>query len=89
MSLNLVVGLAFLPLRWVLHPLSLLLLVWCCLPPPPLGGTVLSVSRVGGAAVSLLFFGVSCLSPLPVLLGGVVFFRLLGGGAAVPFFSQI
>ena len=82
------VALAFLPLEWVLHPLSLLILLggaafsvsFLCevlLPPPLLLCVVLLfLSRVGGAA----------LGPHPVLLACVVFFRLLEGGAAVLLF---
>ena len=65
------VALAFLPLEWVLHPLSLLLLLGCAvwLPSsggllrPPLGGVAFSLSRVGGAAFPSPF--VLCCLPLP------------------------
>ena len=93
------VALAFLPLEWVLHPLSLLILLggaafsvsFLCEvllppPPPPLCGVVCLLLL----CVVLLFLsrvGGAALGPHPVLLACVVFFRLLGVVLPFSFFS--
>ena len=93
-----VVALAFLPLEWVLHPLSLLILfggaafsvpfLWEVLlpPPPPPVWCCLPPPPLGGAALALPCGWCSRSSPSTACLCCLL--PSPWGGAAVPFFCE-